>query len=57
MLFENHKEAVEEENQKNKKQQDSQKMPDMKSSMDSMMKSSGMKLPTGFSTPSMPSFK
>ena len=51
MLFENHKEAVEEENRKNKTQNESQqKMPDMKSAMGDMMKGSGMKMP------SMPKF-
>ena len=46
--MENHKEAIEEENKKNKTQNESNKMPDMKSTMDSMMKSGGpmgMKMP------------
>lgn len=48
MLMENHKEAIEEENKKNKTQNESNKMPDMKSTMDSMMKGGGpmgMKMP------------
>ncbi len=54
MLFENHKEAVEEENRKNKTQNESQqKMPDMKSTMGDMMKGGG---PMGMKMPSMPKF-
>lgn len=55
MLFENHKEAVEEENKRNKTQQEANKMPDMKSAMGDMMKG-GMKMPSMPNMPNMPKF-
>jgi hypothetical protein len=51
MLMENHKEAVEEENKRNKTQQEAQKMPSMDKMMGEMTKTMGgsmPKMPTGF---------
>ena len=54
MLLENHKDAVEDENRKNKTQQESQKMPSMDKMMNDMSKNMGMgsggfpKMPSGF---------
>jgi hypothetical protein len=53
MLFENHKEAVEEENRKNKTQQESQQMPSMGQAVGDLVKSTGGKFP-GFGGGGMP---
>ena len=57
MLLDNHKDAVEEENRKNKTQQEAQKTPDMSKMMGDMTKSmGGLGSGGGFSMPSLPKF-
>ena len=53
MLMENHKEAVEEENKRNKTQQEANKMPSMDKMMGDMAKNMGGSMPK---MPSMPKF-
>jgi len=56
MLLDNHKEAIEEENKKNKTQQDSQKMPSMDKMMGDMTKNMGMGSGGFPKMPNMPNF-
>ena len=56
MLLDNHKEAIEEENKKNKTQQDSQKMPSMDKMMGDMTQNMGMGSGGFPKMPNMPNF-